>query len=147
MPEEQSKAVNQDQARALQAWTHIGDPANAERVKIKDYSGDYKSLVKSFPAMILTNGIGQALAFLRAKGKYGQPDENKGKPQHRALYKHISLWVTKEIYDGQPTDQLMQEIIQGTSDKYRRATTETLAFVAWLKRFAEAEIEREGTDS
>jgi len=26
------------------------------------------------------------------------------------------------------------------SDAYRRATTETLAFVNWLKRFAEAEI-------
>lgn len=131
MPEEKSKAINQDQARALRAWNLIAD--STDQVKGKDWEDKYGSLVKNFPAMIVTNGLGQALAFLKAKKK----------PHHLALYQHVSGWVTKSIYGGAESDQLLQKIIADSSTNYRRATTETLAFVAWLKRFAEAELKTE----
>ncbi len=131
MPEELSRAVNQDQARALQAWTLIAKEDNPEKVKSKEWEGKYGSLVKNFPAMIVTNGLGQALAFLKAKKK----------EHHLGLYRHVSGWVTKEIYGV--TGDLLEKIIADNSANYRRATTETLAFVAWLKRFAEAELKSE----
>lgn len=127
-----------EQERAAKAW------ANVTEVKPQNYQGEYGALAKKFPMLILTNGLGQALAFLRAKDK----------PQHRTLYKHISAWVTEQIYVVESgDDELLERLIgavqgcESNSNIYRRATTETLAFVAWLKRFAEAELTiKEGDD-
>jgi len=38
---------------------------------------------------------------------------------------------------------LLQWVLENDSVAYRRATTEALAFLTWLKRFAEAELPTE----
>ncbi|HEY9786346.1 MAG TPA: type III-B CRISPR module-associated protein Cmr5 [Candidatus Obscuribacterales bacterium] len=126
-----------EQRRAARAWSNIS------AIKGQDYEGRYGAVAKKFPALVLTNGLGQALAFLRAKNK----------PQHRAFYKHVSSWVTAQTYGIEGDDKLLERLIgaapgyESSSDIYRRATTETLAFINWLKRFAEAELEiEEGED-
>jgi CRISPR-associated protein Cmr5 len=86
----------------------------------------------------LTNGLGQTLAFLCSKGK--KEGRFKADSEHAALYRHISKWVAKEM-DWGGDDLLTRLIDEDTgSDDYRRATTETLAYLVWLKRFAEAEL-------
>jgi CRISPR-associated protein Cmr5 len=123
----------QDQERAGAAW---GDVSS---VKGQGYETKYSSLTKKFPALVLTNGLGQALAFLRAKGK----------DEHKVLYRHISVWVSGRIYNGTNDDKLLERLIGGVrgascdSNTYRHATTEALAFISWLKRFAEAELRSE----
>ena len=113
-----------EQRRAKAAWDDVSG------VKDKGYSEEYKATAQNFPMLVLTNGLGQALAFLRAKGK----------SHHRAFYQHVSRWVTGQIYPPE-NDGLLEKIIADTSHNYRRSTAEALAFAAWLKRFAEAELD------
>src|SRR5207244_643045 len=113
--------------------------------KGQGYEGKYGSLAKKFPALVLTNGLGQALAFLRAKGK---DSKGRDKPEFQNLYRHISIWVSSQIYnqkDGKLLERLIGDVAGAACDSntYRRATAETLAFMTWLKRFAEAELTSE----
>jgi len=122
-----------EQRRAADAWTRVSDDVKGEK-----FEGEYKSLARSLPADVLTNGLGQTLAFLCSKGK--KDGRLKGDSEHAALYQHISEWVLKEM-DGDSDDLLGWLIDEDTgSDDYRRATVETLAYLVWLKRFAEAEL-------
>lgn len=128
MPLQQTK----EQERAKQAWADIS------QVKGQKHEGKYGSLARKFPVLVLTNGLGHALAFLRAKGK----------DHHKELYRHFSEWVTWEVYDARPgTNDLLEKIIEDDSGAYRRATTEALAFAVWIKRLAEAELEAEEDDN
>jgi len=116
-----------EQERAAKAWACISE------VKEKAYRKDYKSLAQKMPSYILTNGLGQTLAFLKAKGKGNRTD------QHEMLYRHLSDWVMSQV-DNKGSDGLLNWVLEKDSIAYRRATTETLAFLIWLKRFAEAEL-------
>jgi len=128
MPLQQTK----EQERAKQAWADIS------QVRGQSYEGKYGSLARKFPVLVLTNGLGHALAFLRAKGK----------EHHQSLYSHFSVWVTSQTYDANPgTNDLLERIIEDDSNAYRRATTEALAFAVWIKRFAEAELQAEEEDN
>jgi CRISPR-associated protein Cmr5 len=117
-----SKRQTQEQKRAKQAWKNIHD-----EVKRKGFAGEYKTLVSSASADIQTNGLGQTVAFWRSKGK----------SHHEILYRHLSEWVMQEM-DVQ--GDLMHWITQTDSRRYRQATVEALAFLGWLKRFAQAEL-------
>jgi CRISPR-associated protein Cmr5 len=121
-----------EQRRAADAWSRISNDVK------KSFESGYKSLARSLPADVLTNGLGQTLAFLCSKGK--KEGRFKADSEHAALYRHISKWVAKEM-DWGGDDLLTRLIDEDTgSDDYRRATTETLAYLVWLKRFAEAEL-------
>jgi len=116
-----------DQERAAKAWRCVS------AVKGQAYQKDYKSLAQKMPSYILTNGLGQTLAFLKAKGKGNPADE------HEVLYGHLSAWVMSQV-DGKESDRLLSWVMEKDSAAYRRATAEALAFLNWLKRFAEAEL-------
>jgi len=118
-----SRQQTLDQKRARQAWE------NVKTVKKQPFEGDYGSLARRVPALVQTNGLGQTLAFLKAKGK-----DNKA---HQVLYDHLSDWVVGQM--GWRRELLAEVVEQGTAD-YRRATAEAIAFLNWLKRFAEAEL-------
>jgi CRISPR-associated protein Cmr5 len=123
-----------EQKRAKAAWE---DVARAKE-KGKDFGGKYKRLAQKMPAYILTNGLGQSLAFLKSKAK-GKDGSSK---EHELLYEHLSKWVMQQV-DPKGNQSLLQWVMDNDSISYRRATTEVLAFLAWLKRFAEAELENE----
>jgi CRISPR-associated protein Cmr5 len=109
-----SKRQTQEQKRAKQAWKNVHD-----EVAGKDFAKEYKRLVSSAPTDVQTNGLGQTVAFWRSKGEL----------QHKTLYRHLSDWVMLEMGE---VDDLMHWITQ--------TTVEALAFLGWLKRFAQAEL-------
>jgi len=117
-----STRQTQEQERAAQAWKDVSDD-----VKGKGFASEYKALVASAPADIQINGLGQTLAFWLSKGK----------GEHKTLYRHLSTWVVQKMGQG---DDLLRWITQTESTPYRRATVEALAFLGWLKRFAQAEL-------
>ena len=122
-----------EQRRAADAWEKISN-----EVKNEKFEGEYKSLARSLPADILTDCFGQTLAFLCSKGKKdGRFKDDSG---HAALYQHVSAWVAAEM--GWGNDDLLNRLIDKDtgSDDYRRARTEMLGYLVWLKRFAEAEL-------
>jgi CRISPR-associated protein Cmr5 len=104
-----------------------------------DWKKGYSSLARKVPMLVLTNGLGQTLAFLKAKGKNDPADE------HTVLFRHLSRWVLSQVAPSSPATNgdLLQWVLQNDSAAYRRATTEALAFLTWLKRFAEAELPTE----
>ncbi len=129
-----SKQKTKEQERAASAWSVVKTLPNEKQTKEK-----YGSTVKKMPAMVLTNGLGATLAFLRAKATH-KPDkqptaDNKA---NRLAYEHVSLWVTREI-DGTSGKNLLETICDEDSNYYRRATTESLSYLNWLRRFVEAE--------
>lgn len=101
----------------------------------KKLSPKYGSLARKLPSLILANGLGQTLAFLKSKGyEGGQRDPGKAEG---LLYDQVSEYVLGKGQD------LLTKVMNESSFEYRRHTTEVLAFAGWLKRFAEAELGEE----
>lgn len=111
-----------EQERAKRAWECV------QKVKSQSFASDYRTIAMKAPSLIITNGLGQTLAFLKAKGE----------DEHEALYHHLSEWLKKQLsIEG----DLMEWLVNtATSQQYRLATMEALAFLQWLKRFTEAEL-------
>lgn len=113
-----------EQRRAAAAWEHVG-PAPPK---------EYVALVQGAPAAIHTAGLGQTVAFYLSR---------KDRAEYAKLLTHLATWVLRARRDADPDaskgpDDLMTAIQSGSSDDYRRLTAETLAYLAWLKRFAAA---------
>lgn len=114
--------------------------------------GKYKSYAKKIPTMILNNGLGQTLAFIVSKF---QKEKNKKKPGTKENPKNAYDLIYKQITDylksenttriKMPSDknELVEWVISCDSKEYRFITQELLAFLNWLKRFAEGMIEGE----
>lgn len=110
-----------DRRRAEVAWQAIQEIAATDK--------EYGSLAREMPTLIQVNGLAQTLAFLKAKNK----------THHQNIFNHLSGWVCQQL--GFQSD-LLESVLGMDSQLYRRATAESLAFLQWLKRFAEAKIEK-----
>lgn len=108
--------ANERSAFAFEKVSDINDMKSLEK---------YRSLVRSLPATILSNGYGLAMASLYSK------NENK------ALYDHIEIWLKKQQMLPNREKNLMSNIAESDKDTYRLLESETLALLEWLKRFAE----------
>lgn len=110
-----------EQQRAKKAWECV------QEAKAQNWAGEYRTIAVKTPSLILTNGLGQTLAFLCSK-----PD----RPHFQALYRHLNEWLGGQL---KLNGDLLEWIINNAnSQEYRHATAELLAFLQWLKRFAEA---------
>jgi CRISPR-associated protein Cmr5 len=136
-----------EQERASAAWKFIQELPESIRK-------EYASLAKKAPADIQTNGLGQTLAFWRAKGFDNQAYTDKAECK---IYEHISQWlgdekrfnIEKEINtenrNGKTVTVEKKWVIHWITDTanttdYRRATAETIAILLWVKRFAESDL-------
>lgn len=131
-----------EQQRAAAAWRCVGQvKSDNEQLGPRDrYAKEYCGLAKSAPADIQASGLGQTLAFWRAKGyEKGQPKSN-GANEHYQLLEHVSNWVGQRL--GLQERNMVKWVAEhSTTDAYRRATLEAIAFLIWVKRFAEAELD------
>lgn len=124
-----------EQRRAGHAWDVI------QRAKQKQghHQGQdpkkFGGQAKRLPTRIIAAGLGQALAFLKAK-RYAP-----------GLLAELTDWIEARIppLQDEPRD-LLERIVKGDSDFLRRATDEVLAYLVWLNRFAEAEELTEGEE-
>jgi CRISPR-associated protein Cmr5 len=62
--------------------------------------------------------------------------KGKNEESHRVAFEQISAWVMGEL-KAQDKD-LFQYLLKSSTTVYRQATTETLAYLQWIKRFVEA---------
>lgn len=119
-----SRQRSLEQERAARAWDCV------QQVHGQGYRNDYRTLVRGAPADIQTNGLGQTLAFWRAKRT----------DAHGKLLKDVTTALRARSLGAEGQD-IVQWIAQtATTDDYRRATVEVMAFLGWVKRFAEAEL-------
>ena len=127
-----------EQKRAAFAWGKIQAVKQDMPKKVQE---EYSSLVKKAPADIQTNGLGQTVAFWRAKGFEDGKQKDDGKNAHAQLLTHLTEWLKSPDALGLQTENLVEWVSKTANvDDYRRATTEAIACLAWLKRFAEAEL-------
>lgn len=118
------------------AFNFVRDPGNgiSDRSKAKKF----EAYVQKVPAFIMTNGLGNTLAYLTTQG-----DE-----QWKAVQKGICEWLKqvdnpiKEILLA--TDGKLENVLEIMKDnnfhdrEYRAVTVEILALFNWLRRFAKA---------
>jgi CRISPR-associated protein Cmr5 len=120
-----------DQQRAASAWSSVQE-VNKKPEKLRK---EYHALARSTPALVQTNGLGQALAFLRARAK------RDTKTAHWLMYSHISRWIAGRVdFGDKGRDGLLEWVVTQTSQVYRQTTAEVVSYMGWLKRFAEAEL-------
>lgn len=87
------------------------------------------NLAKAAPALIMNNGLMQALAF----------HQSKGKAHHLALNRHLCEWLHhRSIVQQADFAGLMTVLYEADSTTFRRATEETLALLKWIRQFAAA---------
>jgi CRISPR-associated protein Cmr5 len=112
-----------DQRRAAHAWDVAQGVQRLDEKKKKEFGTQAKKL----PTRIMAAGLGQALAFLEAK-KYA--------PELRDA---LAGWIAlrRPVSPGGET-RLVVRVIQGDADFLRFATAESLAYLTWLVRFADA---------
>jgi len=164
--------VTMEQRRAKFAYDKVLEVKRSDQKTQEKYN----SYVKSAPVLILTNGLGQALAFYQSKIKTGAEiagpagvvestdgtrrvpftklSEEIGKKMtvekkfsadrlaYAYLYKHISEWLAQTVTNGQ--DPLMY-YTESNSLEAIRMTEEAIAFLNWLRRFAEAMLKEDET--
>jgi CRISPR-associated protein Cmr5 len=132
-------ATTLEQQRAAFAWKS----SEGVMVRAKDKEMDkYAKLAKSVPALIMTSGLMQTLAFLR----------DKNESHHVALLSHITLWLG-DRFDKEKTvdpqypfpargqesfELLMQALFFAKPAQFQRATTETLALLRWVRQMSAA---------
>ena len=104
-----------DQERAEFAWSQI--PVGDEK---------FVDLAKGAPALIMANGLMQTLAFYQQK-------------KHASIVTCICKWLAKlKVTDGESFDAVIKSLQGGDSDRYMRATDETLELLRWVRQFAAA---------
>lgn len=124
-----------DQSRAEHALAAI-EPMQTLPLQLRSR---YLAYLKGLPAMIITHGLGQSLAVLKANSQ--KNNEKQDQKAYLLLYQQSAEWLCHQdhgIFRGASPDTLMTAIVQCHLTEYMRAQTELLAFVAWLKKFAEA---------
>lgn len=130
-----------EQKRSALAWNLIKKVK--KEVKDRDFETKYRAWVEKIPVMIMNNGLGQSLAFLKSK-----PSD----AEKKTLYNHIAKWLfSKEVplkwVDNEgnelPDRELIECVQKTTSTVYLQATQEALKFVVWLKRYAGAMLKKE----
>lgn len=100
---------------------------------------EYRSYTRKIPQMILSNGLGQTLAFVFSKKEEG--------PAYELIYNQLTDYLKSnsspriKMPEGQ--NELIEWVISLDSYNYRYVTEEILAFLNWLKKFAEGMIETE----
>lgn len=107
-----------EQQRAKFAWE-----------RVQGCNKKYMNLTKAAPALIMNNGLMQAMAFYQSKGE----------PHHQALNRHLHEWLHQRgIIQQADFTGVMQSLYQADPTIFRRATEESLELLRWIRQFAAA---------
>jgi CRISPR-associated protein Cmr6 len=114
------------------------DTINKEKSNA-DNAAAYGRNVKRLPAMILNNGLGQAMAFLLADDK----------TPSKVFYKDMQTWLCGVCDDTHPrrvylNADLIKELMDGDRSSYIQAQQEALRLLTWMKKVADAYLPKSG---
>ena len=92
---------------------------------------DPANFIVGVPTMVLTNGIGQTMAFLMFKKK---------EKKHLNVFKIIQGWLQQEIPELKTESNIdfLKKFSTLNQKEYLTAQQESLAMLQWLKRYARA---------
>ncbi|RKY17086.1 MAG: type III-B CRISPR module-associated protein Cmr5 [Planctomycetota bacterium] len=112
---------------------------------------DYRSHVRKFPSMVLTNGLTQAVVFAYSKAGKEKVEnlKNPASPPNSAdpwalVYRQMEQYLRGSPFALIDANKLLvDQLVEMESPEYRMVEQDVLAFCNWLRRFAEALIEAE----
>jgi CRISPR-associated protein Cmr5 len=107
-----------------------------------DIAKEAAMYIRKLPAMIFTNGLGQSLAYLLAKTN-GNMELPAGQ-----VYEILATWLTekRKIY-CEKQGGLLKIMMETDRYKYQLAQEEAWALLEWLKKFADAFLPKEESES
>ncbi|MCS7202292.1 MAG: type III-B CRISPR module-associated protein Cmr5 [Dictyoglomus sp.] len=136
MSEKETIITKLEKGRAEFAYNCVKEAIKFLDVRKKK---EYRSYIRKIPQMILSNGLGQTLAFIYSKKEDGNA--------YDLIYKQFINYLKSDsparIKIPTNENELIEWVISLDSYNYRYVTEELLAFLNWLKRFAEGMIEEE----
>ena len=104
-----------------------------EEFKGSGVKKEYSQFIVGMPNMILSNGLGQSLAFLKAKSS---------KKERAFVFKVLKDYLQKEYYsdfEGVSDDfEFLGKINSISQSTYIKMQEEVLKMLEWLKRYARA---------
>lgn len=116
-------------AERLVAEVHIKHPKEDDKVR-----KTYGSLCHSFPVMVRTAGLCQAVAFSQAKA---EADDERIKKAHGLLLEHLGQLLAK-IDPSILQNSLLDGIRNADATRYMLYTRRVLSAWIYFKRFAES---------
>jgi len=127
-----------EQKRASKAWDFV---QSIKGLSNKDVKEKYSALARKAPADIQSSGFGQTIAFWNAKGNDKSESASAENMAHQKLLAHVKDWLNdSNSLHLNKTDLVEWVSKEAQMEDYRRATAEAIAFLVWVKRFAEAEL-------
>ena len=119
-----AKIESLEQKRAEHAWRFVSQYEGGIPDKIA-------SLVRKLPAMIMTSGLGQTVAFCLSK--------DEGRTVIDNIARH--LFEVTGIRDITCGNDLLKKITASNHETYLVLSRETFKYATWLKRLVEAKTE------
>jgi len=117
------------QKRAQEAYRCVKCVADSQ---VEEFQGKYGGICRDLPALVHQCGLGQAVAFLQAKGK-----------SHDHYTRLLEDWGAVSGL-GDRSDEIARTVREGGDVlKYQRLTREALACAEWFDRYAEALLDAE----
>ena len=122
-----AKIQTLEQERAAFAWKKVNSVGSDRK--------EYKNLSKGAPALLMTNGLMQTLAFYNSRGR--EPA--------KLLAGHIQEWLKLKIADITDAgfEKVMADLQKCEPAVYMRATDEALEILRWIRQFADALIKED----
>jgi CRISPR-associated protein Cmr5 len=107
-----------EQERAAYAWSVLKKRGSVPK--------EYVSAVSGAPALIMQNGLLQAVAYFW----------NKDDKENREVARHLMEWLAqrKLAKNGELTT-FLPSLMDADASTYMRATEEAIALLKWLKHF------------
>ncbi len=107
-----------EQERAAYAWETLSKRGGASKA--------YVSAVSGAPALVMQNGLLQAVAYFW----------NKDEEDNRKVAEDIMAWLARRnLAKGGDLNTFLPSLMNADASTYMRAAEEALALLKWLKHF------------
>lgn len=104
-----------------------------EKFKETGVKKEYSQFIVGMPNMILSNGLGQSLAFLKAKSS-----KEERNFVFFVLKKYLLEEYKSDFTNVQDDFSFLEKINSVSQSKYIKMQEEVLKMLEWLKRYARA---------
>lgn len=89
------------------------------------------SFLKGLPPMIMQNGLGQTIAFMKSKSKDKDDKNNNDKNEYGSILKVFNV-----LFNSTDKDLIIDVIFQLDPKKYLHMQKEAIEYAGWMKKFA-----------